>query len=397
MTHPDGFADTSTEEFLNGQQEGEGEEGGEISTAFNPLSGFTIDPALMRQNTEAPANEGSGDGKEGGEASGGQTSAEGGSGGDDGGATDYKASYVDWAKTKGLEVDASKLPETFGEAEMQKEVALYYTSQVVKDPLVLELAKTGLTLQQYNDRVAPLKQVESLPSKEFFAHMEANKAVQDQIGLGQLKADDQAAKKAYYDKAKAESLEKVKNLDDAAVENVVAAQRQAVRDNINELPNRIAAAQEQAQKQQFEKLRKEYEEEHKTMMEGVRSRVVSGNENYGIPFGGQAERTEFLDYFERMTKFGDVKVKDESGKETVVQDFPFLKMLEDEAVQAKVLRVLFAMEKGTFTDLKNNIRQAAKKDLGLEPNLTPSRTANPNGGNSKWADTSTATFLRGGQ
>lgn len=380
------FEDTSTQQFLQGAADATpGGDAGDDADTDDLMHNFIVDPA-SKQAKAPPAPP---SGEDGGDAP--PPPAPPAPPADE---VDYRSTYASWAQGKGLAVDASTLPEDFGKEQMEREVALYYTGQVVKDPLVMELARTGMTLEQYQQTVAPMRQLAALPPKDLFAHTEAEGLLAKEVSLGNIKTDDEEAKNAFYLAARAEAMKKVENHNDEAVEGVVSNLRQQLADQANELPNRVRSQQEQQANAERERLRSEYQASQKSMFERTKAAVMSGN-SFGIPFTSQAEKTEFLDFYDKQTSFGPIAIKGKDGKEETVQDIPFFRELDDEQTMAKVVRILYSLKKGTFTDLKNGIRKEVVDHLGIEPVPTPSKSVDQ-GTDSRWAPTHEPSFLRGG-
>lgn len=331
---------------------------------------------------------GSGDGQGGDGGDGGGQGGDGGDGGD-GGAPDYKTAYSNWAKAKNMEVDASTLPETFGAEDLEKAVGMYYVEKYAPDGMTRELVRSGMGYEAYAEQVMPLLQAANMPARELFIAEETEDRLAKEARLGKFDPADGNAVQARRTALATIVSEEIKDMADENLEAAVKQVREAYKAEAAKVPEKAREASAQAAEQRHKAQVAAYAKEQEALANTIKADLQKGN-NYGIPFNGQAEKDGFAKYFKESTAYGAIKVKDPStGKESEVQDIPFFHKLEDPGYLAKVLRVMYALENGTLTDVKNGIRSDALASLGLEPFV---ETRQPAGGGTlgRFVDTSMA-------
>ena len=280
--------------------------------------------------------------------------------------TDYRQAYADWAKSKGLDVQPDTLPEDFSESHLQDKVAEYYVDQKLQDPFMKELVKRGLTVDEYYEQLAPVQEMVQLPARDLYLNEKITQILNEEFNLKKLDGSDSEAIQTRVTNLQAELLKTIENVPEDVLEQAVAGVREKYRQQINELPDAIQRNREEQWKQERQEAIQQYEQQNDQLLKNIKTEIEKGNP-YGMPFDSQAEKNEFLDYLKSNTAFTNIEIEN-NGKKTEVQDIPFLhKLVNDQDYMVKVLRIMYAIDNGGITEIKNQAKVQAVKGLGLEP------------------------------
>lgn len=398
-TLPTGFVDTSTEEAFNAFTSEEDTNDLDQFPDVNILKGFegldasnqNLNPNADAATAAAATEDGDAAATTAAAAAATTTENDDAAAGEKGGGADqtpdYAGAFIDFMKGQGLDVRPEDLGGDFGEAQMNARVEEHYASKFIKDPLMFELAKSGLTIDDHFSTIVPLHQQLSLDDKQLYMEVEATKLLNKDIADGKVDKEDPEAVKAAVLGYRTTLEAQLEAVPEAMLKTLLTPVRKGIEEEITALPKKIQAYKTQ----QYEVLKNKEEADYKAfqsnMVSEMKKEVAKGN-NYGFSFKDQVEQDEFVAYADAQTQLTEIKVKKEDGTESTVQDIPFMHRLNtDPHTVNKVLRILHAMEKGTLTDVKNAARADIKNQLNITPVL-PGATGGKNTQTRAFVDTS---------
>lgn len=289
---------------------------------------------------------------------------------DGGEVTDYREAYAQWGRTKGLDIDPKELPETFNMEDLENKVADYYVDRRVADPMMKQLIQEGVNIQEYYQQLQPIQEVLAKSDRELYVNGKVTELVNEQIKLNQLDGNDADALEKAVQKLMEQEGAKIKDVPDDIIKDLAKPVREAYKAQLEELPNKIKSAMSASQEAQRAKQLEDYKNYHKSYYEDVKAKI-DRNEQIVVPFNSQADKVDFLKYLNEQTAYGDITYKDQDGKEQVAQGIPFLHRINnDPQFLTQLVRMAYAIDRGTFTEMKNEIRGNVLQKLGLDPIVT---------------------------
>lgn len=371
-----GFVDTSSPEFWNnlGEDEDEESSSGAPSIAMQDLKIF---------NDMIPGAEKGAEDEEGEEK---DPSGENPTGENDKSNTgnQYLDDYLDFAKSKGIEVDPKSFDkDKFGEEDWEKSIGKFYASKYYSgvDPKITMLAEQGVNIDEYINHRQNIQQMIQADDSMLYKRYVYNALLEQESKLGTVVlGEDGSLTEKQQQYLLSEVEKRVGQLDENQVKAYGQQIKEGYKSQLEQLPEAMIQQQQQQQLQYINNWNKGVEKNVEEF-----KKVLDKEDSLVVPFSGQAEKDDFTKYVKEQLSYNP----SEPTKGT-----PFFSRLqEDPEFLNSMLRLAHMVDNGFFTDIKNMERNAAFRKMSASP-LMKGQPKENGAGNNRFEDTSSPAFWK---
>jgi len=313
-----------------------------------------------------------------------------------GGNNQYISALADWAKENGFEehFDYSQFnEEDFNEDHLRQVVGTKQAMEHLNsnDPILHKIVSNGLSVNDYVQEAMHYQNMMNTDDATLFKGQMYNYLVNKNQEMGVLQIDENGnMTQESYDSIINEIESHISKMSEDQIKAKGDAIRSGINEQLNQLPDHLQRKQAAMQEQSIKKYQQDLAEYHDEL-----SKSIDKSKSIIIPFADQSARDGFKDFFKSQTQLTEIEV---NGQKQMAVPL-FHRLQSDNDYLLKMMRLSHMLDNGYFTDVNNQAKADAFRQLSLSPSKRAS-SGNKKGTNSRngvsYADTSSKEFFEGG-